>query len=811
MQRFSFVCVATALFFGKVTHSCFTYDQHQSIIIKTGSSFYQECHCIEPGASVNNLKWIDPSGHEIQEMGLDTKLNVYTEKQARSISLHIPQLSKTISGPYQCVTTHQGKKYSSTFLIEAYDPAYFVNTTRKQYIIAGQDSMVHCHARGETEPLITWYKEGEEDESVQIVNNDKYEVQDRGLKIKRVTDNDNGTYKCTASVLDTGEEVDRLINVEVILSPIIEEIRVTPNTSVVVGTTVTIECIADGFPHPEYIWTKTSEKVPSENITWDQDINAITFESIEPSDQGKYECKASNIAGESKKEVSIEVLLPPTILEFSNVTALEGSTVQVVCRVSGRPVPDVKLIPNSPEILTDTDIIFDHKIISETENIIVVTFTLAKRSYEGVYYCNASNEVDSAEEEMYVDILYKPHFEIGQESIWGWIGKSVNLSCEFDSDPPGTIEWRFQGNDVETDEQVAINKLLNPDPTPELFVPFTIDRKSLFGIYECIAKNEHGKSKKSITIKEAFAPPVIDNVKLKEITASSVTFDIRGPNITEGPGVVGYTTEYDEEENYKITSIHRNRTWSVERPYRVEKLKPRTKYFFKFAAINVVGVGAWSESVTVVTLERTVPDPPIWEEEVKSMELKAEAIGNVLKWKVPDSDDPIDTYYLKYCPVQNENVNILVDLCKEQTIAPSSQINLDYLEQNTTYYIELIAHNAQGNSSAADLYMKTAAREESTSPLTAEGMIGLSLVVVVLCILALDLVLLCWRRQGLIASCYYRKKKNRNDDNLMSRDKKGLLRDSGIATAADDTLKKSHQEFEYNKTTGVITGKHSSV
>lgn len=50
--------------------------------------------------------------------------------------------------------------------------------------------------------------------------------------------------------------------------------------------------------------------------------------------------------------------------------------------------------------------------------------------------------VDTAEEEMYVDILYKPHFEIGQESIWGWIGKSVNLSCEFDSDPPGTIEWR---------------------------------------------------------------------------------------------------------------------------------------------------------------------------------------------------------------------------------------------------------------------------------------------------------------------------------------------------------------------------------
>lgn len=42
-------------------------------------------------------------------------------------------------------------------------------------------------------------------------------------------------------------------------------------------------------------------------------------------------------------------------------------------------------------------------------------------------------------------------------------------------------------------------------------------------------------------------------------------------------------------------------------------------------------------------------------------------------------------------------------------------------------------------------------------------------------------------------------------------DKKGLLKDGGDST---DTLRRpnnGHKEYEYNKTTGVITGKHSSV
>lgn len=45
---------------------------------------------------------------------------------------------------------------------------------------------------------------------------------------------------------------------------------------------------------------------------------------------------------------------------------------------------------------------------------------------------------------------------------------------------------------------------------------------------------------------------------------------------------------------------------------------------------------------------------------------------------------------------------------------------------------------------------------------------------------------------------------------LIFRDKKGLLKDN---REPEETLRpdKKHKEFEYNKTTGIITGRHSAV
>lgn len=87
-------------------------------------------------------------------------------------------------------------------------------------------------------------------------------------------------------------------------------------------------------------------------------------------------------------------------------------------------------------------------------------------------------------------------------------------------------------------------------------------------------------------------------------SATSATFSIEGPVDFEGPPVKGFKAEYDALQNYEILSVHQERYWSIDRPYKITSLKPNTTYLIKFAAINDVGTGVWSSDIAFKTLEK---------------------------------------------------------------------------------------------------------------------------------------------------------------------------------------------------------------
>ncbi|CAG4945964.1 unnamed protein product [Parnassius apollo] len=790
--------------------SCFTEDESEVTKVKSGSSFYEECRCDEPGPTGVHLKWFDINDQEVIALGPGTKSNVYTEWLDENVyGLYISNVTKSISGAYKCVTNFNGQQYTKIFYIEAYDLPYFVNTAEIQYLVNGKDQLVICEARGETDPFISWHKD--KDGFIEISDDDKYEiVSSKGLIIRNVTNEDRGIYKCTASDLETGEGIDKDIKVEVTYMPTVDILVATPEATVVVGETLTIECVAKGVPPPEYIWRKVSEMEPEDvNVTWHQITNTIVFDSVVAEDRGTYECTAFNGAGNATKEIKIDVLVPPEITQFNNISIIEGETPQIICKAVGRPRPKVSMTFEGDASDDNKGIYWHIWNTSDFETKFQLSFSQVKRSHQGIYICNASNEVDVATKEMYMSVLHKPYLNSPTESLWGWNGKVVNLTCENESNPPSRIYWRYQGNDISTAEQVLINNMLEEkvNNTSEYFIPLLIDKPSLYGVYECVVRNDYGEDTKTITLREGFIPPPIKNVTILEITSTSATFAIIGPNEVNGPPVIGFTAEYDESNNYDVTDIHINRTWSIDRPYKVDKLKPNTTYYIKFAAVNDVGAGPWSESLEFITLETSAPDPPEWD--VESESLIVASNKQVLSWKIPEyTEDPIDYYVIRFCPTVNSVVQDY--LCQEEIIK-STEFELSDFQYNTTYSLEIIAHNSQGNSSASRLYVIMPA-EDLSPMLSAGAVIGLSVVVIFICLLLLDLLFLLWRRQGIIAKCCYKKKNKRKEDSLRSRDKKGLLK-TGESTSGESIKRPSngHKEYEYDKTTGVIIGKHSAV
>ncbi|VVD03754.1 unnamed protein product [Leptidea sinapis] len=425
-------------------HACFASDLEAVHKIRTGSTFYLECRCDDPTSSRISLKWLDTHDKEIQPSGPGTKSNVYTEWWDEiTYSLYITNISKSISGTYKCVTEYNGREYSRSYTLEAYDLPYFVNTDATQYVVSGSDALINCKARGETDPLISWHKDHDE---------------------------------------------------------------------------------------------------------------------------------------------PIEVLVPPVILEFDNITATEGSTVQIACKARGLPTPKINLLylGEEPE---DQRIVWSSNNTSEIETEFYLTFLQVNRSHEGSYICNATNDVESVYSEMFMTVYYKPYFNKPIENIWGWSGNPVNLTCDYESNPPSNISWRLI---VENENKV----------------PVEVDDTIQYGIYECTAGNDYGEAKKIIVFLEGFAPPPVRNVTVLNVTATSATFNIDGPEEITGPPIVGFTSEYDVAENFDVTNIHINRTWSLDRPYRINKLRPNSSYFIRFAAVNDVGGGAWSDFIEFVTLEK---------------------------------------------------------------------------------------------------------------------------------------------------------------------------------------------------------------
>ncbi|KAI8432316.1 hypothetical protein MSG28_004736 [Choristoneura fumiferana] len=139
------------------------------------------------------------------------------------------------------------------------DGLYFVNTSTSQHLILGEDSPINCEVRGNLNQL----NYGWDKEELSIDNdNIKYELTGDGpLIVRNVSNDDAGIYKCSATEIDgIGNIIEQEITVEVLVKPVISEIRASPGNVVLAGSNVTIQCLAEGTPHPEFFWKKVADK-----------------------------------------------------------------------------------------------------------------------------------------------------------------------------------------------------------------------------------------------------------------------------------------------------------------------------------------------------------------------------------------------------------------------------------------------------------------------------------------------------------------------------------------------------------------------
>ncbi|XP_061158560.1 hemicentin-2 isoform X1 [Syngnathus typhle] len=150
---------------------------------------------------------------------------------------------------------------------------------------APHDLNLSCYVEGgSSEPLITWYKDGEQVELSETL-----------------TRFDAGQYVVVAALFSN--TVNATVDLNVVYPPSpIEELEAV---EVELGSEVYLKCSSRGNPRPEYSWTApTFQNVVQVN---EDGISRLLIENMASNHTGDYKCHATNERGTVGKKVTVSV------------------------------------------------------------------------------------------------------------------------------------------------------------------------------------------------------------------------------------------------------------------------------------------------------------------------------------------------------------------------------------------------------------------------------------------------------------------------------------------------------------------------
>lgn len=347
--------------------------------------------------------------------------------------------------------------------------------------------------------------------------------------------------------------------IEEILSPV----------DIVEGETGNIECKASGKPPPMFTWVKSLTQQNLSNADRfgvDPVTGALTITNVNRDDTGEYQCSAVNAAGIATANILVNVIVKPKIMEFLNKTVVEGKDVDIKCKAFGRPPPQVtfrKFTIDKPYMIgtqpQDDRIIVKNDVDdSSSETVGTLSIMKALTDNDGLYECVAKNTGGVAYKNGHLTVEFPPSFRsMPNVTIWSWEQRPVNLTCIAESIPNATIRWTLHG-DQRIDHDPMIQQFGNGPISTLKVTP--IDRR-YYTNYKCIAMNPHGTREHFLELREATKPSELLNIKMVDVTATTIRFDLLPPVHPDLP-VKTITVQYKETSKLNW-QMAKNKTWSV--------------------------------------------------------------------------------------------------------------------------------------------------------------------------------------------------------------------------------------------------------
>ncbi|XP_050970900.1 receptor-type tyrosine-protein phosphatase delta isoform X31 [Labeo rohita] len=581
---------------------------------------------------------------------------------------------------------------ASVLLTNAESPPKFLRTPNDQTGVQGGVASFICQATGDPRPKIVWNKKGKR------VSNQRFEViefDDGSGSVLRIqplrTPRDEAIYECVASnsVGETSATTRLTVLREDQLPPGFPTIDMGPQLKVVERTrTATMLCAASGNPDPDISWFKDFLPVNTSNNNGrikqlrsggTPIRGALQIEQSEESDQGKYECVATNNDGtrysapanlyvrelREVRRVPPRFSIPPTDNEI-----MPGGSVNITCVAVGSPMPYVKWMLGSEDLTPEDDMPIGRNVLELTDVRQSANYTCVAMSTLGVIEAVA---------QITVKALPKPP---GVPQVTERTATSITLT--WDSGNPEPVSY-----------YIIQHKPKNSEDSFKEIDGVATTRYSVGGLspysdyqFRVVAVNNIGRGPPSeaIEAKTAEQAPSTAPRQVRGRMLSATTAIIHWDEPEEANGQITgyrvyYTTDPSQHVNQWEKQIVRTSNFLT-----IPGLTPNKTYYIKVLAFTSVGDGPLSSDLQIIAKTGVPSQPTDFKGEAKS------ETSILLSWNPPSQtgqDNQIIGYELLYKKGDDKEE-------KRVSFEPTTTYLLKDLKPFTTYTFQLAARSKHG-------------------------------------------------------------------------------------------------------------------
>ncbi|CAI5641503.1 receptor-type tyrosine-protein phosphatase S isoform X10 [Oreochromis niloticus] len=562
---------------------------------------------------------------------------------------------------------------------EALAPPKFTKTPTDQIGVSGGVASFVCQATGNPKPSVYWNKKGKKVNSQRI---ETIEFDDGAGAVLRIQPlrgpRDENTYECVArNSVDEKSVTAKLSIIREDLLPFgFPSIDMGPQLKVVERTrTATMLCAASGIPDPEISWFK--DFLPVDPSTSQGRIKqlrsgALQIENSEETDQGKYECVATNSQGvrySSPANLYVRVRRVPPRFSIlpSNHEIMPGGSINITCVAVGSPMPYVKWMLGNEDLTPEDEMPIGRNVLELNGVRESANYTCVAMSSLGIIEASA---------QVLVKTLPKPP---GTPIVTETTATSVTITWDSGNPDPVSyyiIQYRAKG----------------PDSKYETVDSITTTRYSIGGLYpnteyeiRVSAYNTIGQGPPSARVEartgeQAPASPP-RNVQAHIISENTVMVRWEEPEEPNGQ-VKGYRVYYTMDPSRPINE------WQIHNVQdsvltTIQNLVTSETYTIQVLAFTSVGDGPFSDPVHVKVL-RGVPGQPGKFKVGKVTDTSIE-----LTWEPSYNKEKIVNYELLYKPVKFGSLEKL-------TFGPRNSYTVEGLKANTEYSFSLAAISSKG-------------------------------------------------------------------------------------------------------------------